>query len=213
MTAIISGDYDRNLCSGGFSFRSLRGYIASYSGLSRKRHELCATNWCPWSTKLFCWRDSLACLYFGLFYSCPQGCAFFVFHCALNRSVRRLMFQKLESTQFFNRCMPVLVAKCFMLLRRIPSSNTKMKVSHVWSHFEFQNGPKFYSGTQVNSTLFQFAEMMCVQFIISVHLHYYTDLLVVNMKKWEDSEVAGNHVKGHFTDLFEASLLAKFDNI
>ncbi|XP_077513044.1 adhesion G protein-coupled receptor E5-like [Amblyomma americanum] len=35
-----------------------------------------------------------------------QGCALFLFHCALNRSVRRVALRKLKSSQLFDRCVP-----------------------------------------------------------------------------------------------------------
>ncbi|KAL3216905.1 hypothetical protein MRX96_032778 [Rhipicephalus microplus] len=36
-----------------------------------------------------------------------QGCALFLFHCALNRSVRRVAMRKFKSSQLFDRCLPV----------------------------------------------------------------------------------------------------------
>ncbi|XP_077553682.1 adhesion G protein-coupled receptor E5-like [Haemaphysalis longicornis] len=35
-----------------------------------------------------------------------QGCALFILHCALNRSVRRLALKKFKSNQFFDPCIP-----------------------------------------------------------------------------------------------------------
>ncbi|XP_040069060.1 adhesion G protein-coupled receptor L2-like [Ixodes scapularis] len=94
-----------------------------------------------------------------------QGCAFFVFHCALNRSVRRLMFQKVESTQFFNRWMPIRLRRSSAVDER-GSSSTVTSDSRVIATIFGKRGSLSFNTADVASW-----DLMAGKFTSTVALH------------------------------------------